>query len=70
MSGAAGFLGSWTAETLCNSGAEVVGLDNFSTGSRENLERLMRLPNFKMLDGDVTSIERGLEATIDWFKAR
>lgn len=38
VTGAAGFIGSHLVETLLENGQEVVGLDNFATGTRENLE--------------------------------
>ena len=37
VTGAAGFIGSHLAEQLLKLGQTVVGLDNFSTGKRENL---------------------------------
>ena len=38
VTGAAGFIGSWIAETLLRQGQAVAGLDNFETGRRENIE--------------------------------
>lgn len=40
VTGAAGFIGSNLVETLLRLGQQVVGLDNFSTGFRENLEEV------------------------------
>jgi UDP-N-acetylglucosamine 4-epimerase len=40
VTGAAGFIGSNIAETLLAAGQEVVGLDNFVTGHRSNLEEV------------------------------
>ena len=40
VTGAAGFIGSNIVETLLTSGQDVVGLDNFSTGHRSNLEEV------------------------------
>ena len=40
ITGGAGFIGSHLAEHFQNSGEEVTILDNFSTGSKENLEIL------------------------------
>src|SRR5487761_1150360 len=37
VTGAAGFIGSWLTEALVERGETVRALDNFSTGSRENL---------------------------------
>lgn len=38
VTGSAGFIGSHLCETLLNLGQQVVGLDNFATGSRNNLD--------------------------------
>lgn len=40
VTGAAGFIGSHLVETLLQQGQRVVGIDNFSTGKRENIEYL------------------------------
>lgn len=40
VSGAAGFIGSHLVEELLKSGERVVGIDNFATGSRENIRLL------------------------------
>lgn len=43
VTGSAGFIGSHLVEALLKFGQTVVGLDNFSTGSRYNLEEVRRL---------------------------
>lgn len=53
ITGAAGFLGSHLAERFLNDGHEVVGLDNFSTGSRSNLSVLER-DSFTFIEHDIT----------------
>ena len=40
ITGAAGFLGSHLADRFLDDGHEVVGVDNFITGSRRNVEHL------------------------------
>jgi dTDP-glucose 4,6-dehydratase len=53
ISGAAGFIGSHLCDSLIASGDEVVGLDNFITGSRANLEHLLDHPRFRLVECDV-----------------
>ncbi len=55
ISGAAGFLGSHLCERLLKDGHEVVGMDNFITGSPENLAHLASNPGFSFIRHDVSS---------------
>ena len=48
VTGAAGFLGSHTVDSLLADGLRVIGLDNFSTGRRCNLDSAAAHPNFKL----------------------
>jgi nucleoside-diphosphate-sugar epimerase len=59
VTGGAGFIGSWLSESLVALGAKVTALDNLSTGSLENVEHLLGLPNFKFVEGDVSRLEIG-----------
>src|SRR5256885_16365457 len=52
VTGAAGFIGSHLAEQLLKLGQTVVGLDNFSTGRRENLP-----PGIRLIEGDIRSLD-------------
>ena len=54
LSGAAGFIGSHMADRLIAEGHEVVGLDNFKTGHRRNVDHLSDEPRFALERCDVT----------------
>lgn len=54
VAGAAGFIGSHLCDRLLADGHTVIGLDNFLTGSRRNLEHLARESRFQFLERDVT----------------
>ena len=55
ITGAAGFLGSHLCERLLADGHEVVGMDNFITGSPENLAHLSSNPKFSFIRHDVSN---------------
>lgn len=54
ITGAAGFLGSHLCERLLRDGNEVVGMDNFITGSPENIAHLSGNPKFSFIRHDVS----------------
>ncbi|UCF21394.1 MAG: SDR family oxidoreductase [Gemmatimonadota bacterium] len=54
ITGAAGFLGSHLAERFLGEGHRVVGLDNFVTGSPDNIGHLLENARFKFYRYDVT----------------
>ncbi len=56
ITGAAGFIGSNLAHKLLEEGHQVVGIDNFITGSRKNIEELSSVQNFSFLEADITSL--------------
>ena len=53
ISGAAGFIGSHLCDRLVEEGHNVVGLDNFITGHKENIQHLAAHPRFTFLQQDV-----------------
>lgn len=65
LTGAAGFVGSHLAERLLREGHQVLGVDNFCTGQRQNLEYLTPFAGFSFLEADAA---RPLEVAgaFDW----
>src|SRR4030042_5391679 len=55
ITGAAGFLGSHLCERLLLDGNQVVGMDNFITGSPSNLAHLAGKPGFSFIRHDVSN---------------
>jgi UDP-glucuronate decarboxylase len=53
VTGGAGFLGSHLCERLLKQGDEVVCVDNFFTGAKDNVHRLMDNPHFEVIRHDV-----------------
>jgi dTDP-glucose 4,6-dehydratase len=54
VTGAAGFLGSHLTDLLLSRGHKVIGIDNFVTGTVNNISHLGGNPNFKFIQQDVT----------------
>ncbi len=53
VTGGAGFIGSHLCERLIQHGKEVLCVDNFYTGRRRNVQRLLSHPSFELLRHDV-----------------
>lgn len=66
VTGAAGFIGSHLVENLLLLGQRVRGLDNFSTGYRENIEVATKCAPqaFDLVDGDIRDAGMCLRATV------
>lgn len=54
VTGGAGFLGSHLCERLLEQGKDVICLDNYFTGTKDNILPLMQNPHFELLRHDVT----------------
>jgi len=54
VTGGAGFIGSHLCDRLIEKGHEVLCLDNFFTGSKDNIRHLLRHDHFELLRHDLT----------------
>lgn len=54
VAGGGGFLGSHLCERLLADGHDVICLDNFFTGSKENIRHLLSNPGFELIRHDIT----------------
>jgi UDP-glucuronate decarboxylase len=54
ITGGAGFIGSHLCEKLLNEGNEVICVDNFFTGSKQNIIHLLDNPYFEIVRHDIT----------------
>jgi len=54
ITGGAGFIGSHLCEKLLNEGNEVICVDNFFTGSKQNIIHLLDNPYFEIIRHDIT----------------
>ena len=65
VTGGAGFIGSHLCEFFLGQGWEVVCMDDFVTGSRDNLGTFASKPGFTFIEHDVTEFIR-LDGDLDW----
>jgi len=54
VTGASGFLGSHFAEKYLNEGHEIIAVDNFYTGKKQNIKHIISNPNFELVRHDIT----------------
>jgi dTDP-glucose 4,6-dehydratase len=65
VTGAAGFIGSHLCEFLLDHDSVVAGMDNFITGSVDNLAGFRDRPGFEFVEHDVTEYI-GIDGPLDW----
>lgn len=71
ITGVAGFIGSHLLHTLLENGQRVIGLDNFLTGKRENIDHVLmqlskeKADNFIFVEGDIRNFNTCCEVTKD-----
>lgn len=65
ITGAAGFLGSHLCDRFIDEGYYVIGMDNFITGDKKNLQHLESNPNFEFIEHDVTQFIK-IEEDLDY----
>lgn len=63
ITGAAGFIGSNLCEYFLAQKHQIIGLDNFATGSKANLNSFLKHPNFQFFEGDILDFKLCLELT-------
>jgi UDP-glucose 4-epimerase len=57
VTGGAGFIGSHIAEHLIHHGHDATVLDNLFSGKKDNIRHLLDHPNFRFVEGSITSID-------------
>ena len=65
ITGAAGFLGSHLCDRFVKEKYHVIGMDNFITGDKQNLQHLENNPNFEFIEHDVTQFIK-IEGELDY----
>ena len=66
LAGGAGFIGSHIADALLTRGDEVVAIDNFATGRRENVAHLSGNNKFTLIEHDITLRWPTFDAVLDY----
>ena len=62
VTGSAGFIGSNLVEAILKLGYQVTGLDNYSTGKKENVEMFIGNPNYEFIEGDIRDLDTCMKA--------
>jgi UDP-glucose 4-epimerase len=61
ITGVAGFIGSNLAERLISEGYEVIGVDNLSSGSLEQVHSEVKFHKIDIVSGDLEAIFHGVD---------
>jgi UDP-N-acetylglucosamine/UDP-N-acetylgalactosamine 4-epimerase len=62
VTGSAGFIGSNLVEAILKLGYKVRGLDNLSTGKKENVKEFIANPNYEFIEGDIRDLDTCMKA--------
>lgn len=62
ITGSAGFIGSNLVEAILKLGYKVRGLDNFSTGRRENVNEFLEHKNYEFIEGSICELDTCIKA--------
>lgn len=65
ITGVAGFIGSNLLEKFLAQDNEIIGLDNFSTGKKENIAPFLSEGKFQFIEGDIRNLEDCKKAVKD-----
>ena len=65
ITGGAGFIGSHLCETFLDAGHEVICMDNYSTGAKENIAHFANHPRFRFVDHNVSNFIE-VKAPVDY----
>ncbi|WP_017756538.1 SDR family oxidoreductase [Calidifontibacillus oryziterrae] len=62
VTGSAGFIGSNLVEAILKLGYQVIGLDNYSTGKKENVEEFLGNSNYEFIEGNICDFDTCMKA--------
>lgn len=66
ITGSAGFIASHLTDYLLSNGHTVIGIDNYLTGNRKNIEHLLKDARYEFIEADVVSFDySGIDKDVD-----